>query len=307
MTIEDPLWLHGAVQFDAREFRRVVDAVFSEGVLGATSFAVTQRGLGPTMSVDIGAGLGVIQGDDQSTQGKYLVRSTATENVAVSAAPLTNQRYDLVVKRVNDPTAGGASGNNSTFEVIAGISSASPTVPPVPPTALALATLGPITSSTTSITNSLITDLRVLAALAHDVVDDDLASRLGTAAAAAGTIARRDGSGRMKVAGAAVGDDVANLQDVSTAVNNIVVPVGGSINSGSIQYRKVGGMVYVWTTPHWNSTVAATLPVGYRPQALVGAATAGVDDALVTIATNGVLTDTAGIGNRSFAAHYEAA
>ena len=69
----------------------------------------------------------------------------------------------LVLTRVNDTQAGGAAGNNSTFEVITGTAAASPVQPTVPASAIALAVVGPITSATASITDAIISSARTLA------------------------------------------------------------------------------------------------------------------------------------------------
>lgn len=164
MTFEDALWQTasgGTPSYSAREFRALPAELYDEGVL--ENLKVVERGAGANMSVDINVGGAIIQGDDQARQGNYLVRCTALENKTVTAAPGSNSRLDLVVVEHLDPDSGGAAGRITQFRVIAGTPAASPVLPALPPTAIPLAQLGPITTSTTSITNSLITDLRVWA------------------------------------------------------------------------------------------------------------------------------------------------
>jgi microcystin-dependent protein len=111
------------------------------------------------MSVDVAAGDAIVQGDDSSNQGRYAGRVDATYNLTGFTAPAgSNQRYDLVVLKMNDPDDGGSAGRNATIERVAGTAATSPTVPSTPASALLLAVVGPFTSATTSITTSLIHD-----------------------------------------------------------------------------------------------------------------------------------------------------
>jgi microcystin-dependent protein len=163
MTIESPAPYFQANTYSARIDRFPTDVMWEEGILAPTSCKVTQRGAGANFSVDVAVGAFCIQGDDQANQGKYLGRITATENATITAAPGSNSRYDLVTLRVNDPNAGGNAGSNITVVVVAGTVAASPTVPSLPPSSIALATIGPISSGTASITNSIIVDNRTVA------------------------------------------------------------------------------------------------------------------------------------------------
>lgn len=158
MTIEaPPLWVQGGT-YPARLDRYSLDVMYEEGVLGPNDCKVSQRGAGANFSVDIAIGGFIINGDDQALQGKYLGRVTATENVSVTAAPGSNSRYDLVTLRVNDPNAGGNTGNTVTAVIVAGTVSGSPVVPALPASSIPLAVIGPIASGTASITNALISD-----------------------------------------------------------------------------------------------------------------------------------------------------
>lgn len=164
MTFEDPTWVQGtagAPSYSAREDRLLLDSMWDEGVLGQASFKVTQRAAGATMSVDLGVGRGVVKGDDQTSQGSYIVRCTVSENLTVAAAPGANSRYDLVVVEVNDPNATNVRtpANVAEFKVITGTVAASPVVPALPATAIPIAVIGPIVPATGSITNAMIYDI----------------------------------------------------------------------------------------------------------------------------------------------------
>ena len=159
MAIFTPTWLQNGT-YSARNDRIFSDVMFTEGVLrpGAGQFLVTQSSPA-AMSVNVAAGYACITGDDSLDQGNYLVRSNATETVAIGAAPGSNSRIDLVVLRVNDPAAGGPAGDNATITVIAGTPAASPVVPAVPTSAIPLAQVLVVAGDTT-VTNARITDRR---------------------------------------------------------------------------------------------------------------------------------------------------
>lgn len=162
MTFEKPLWMQNNT-YPARLDRGLFAQLWDEGVMDLTALKVTQRAAGANFTVDVSIGDAVVTGDDQTDQGNYLVKATAVENATITAAPGSNSRYDIVCLRINDPNAGGNTGDTASIVVTAGTVSASPTVPATPASSLLLAIIGPITSATSSITNAIITDSRVLA------------------------------------------------------------------------------------------------------------------------------------------------
>lgn len=133
---ESPLWLQN-VRYPARLDRVAFEAMWTEGIV--TGLAVAPRAAGANYSVDVGAGIAVIKGDDQSSQGNYVQRLPATLNVVV-APPDSNPRIDLVVMRVQDSQGGGPAGDNGVIVVVKGTPAASnPAVPALPATAVELA------------------------------------------------------------------------------------------------------------------------------------------------------------------------
>lgn len=194
----ESLWLQN-VDYPARQDRMFADNIWTEGILGASSLAVTQSS--PTaMTVQVAAGVGVVQGDDQAFQGKYICREqAATTGVVIGAAPGSGQRNDLVVLRVQDPNATGPAGDNAIIQVVAGTPSVTPVDPAVPNSALVLARVR-VPAGTGVITNSLIDDLRVEAELAHNVIPAgsvtvaDLSSSVANALAPTGSIMQFAGS-----------------------------------------------------------------------------------------------------------------
>jgi len=176
VTLEAPLFLQAGT-YPAEAVRALVAAAFHPGVCGAGELAVTQRGAGANMTVDVAAGTILIPGAT-SQRGVYLCRSTATASVTIGAAPgAGDSRIDLVVAQVRDAAYSG-SDNDWRITVVAGTPDPSPTAPAVPSGALALATVL-VEDDTTSITDAAVTDrrryARPAAAVTSRVVATDLA------------------------------------------------------------------------------------------------------------------------------------
>ncbi len=160
MALETPIWLQGGT-YSARQDRSLLDVIFTEGVIdpGGSALLVAERAIGANDTVDVAAGAAIITGDDESDQGKYYVRNTAVVNVAFDPAPGTDERIDLLVLQVNDPTAGGEAGDNAVFDVITGTVAGTAVPPAVPDTAIPLAEVLRLSTDTT-IVNARITDRR---------------------------------------------------------------------------------------------------------------------------------------------------
>jgi hypothetical protein len=160
MALDTPTWLQNGT-YTARLDRIFADILFTEGVMrpGAGELLVTQRGAGANNSVDIAAGYACIEGDDAADQGNYMVRNTATVNLAATAAPVSNSRIDLVCLRVNDPAEGGPVGDNAEFVYVTGTAAPSPAVPATPTSAIALARVLRTVGDTAVVTAN-ITDVR---------------------------------------------------------------------------------------------------------------------------------------------------
>ncbi len=175
MAFDDPIWLQD-VDYAARLDRGLIEAFGSEGVVYATdgNLKVRQRAAGANYSVDLDIGRVIVAGDDQPTQGSYFGHNKATLNVPMDAPPGSNSRIDLVIVRIYDTQAGGASppttGAYINAEIVKGDASASPVWPTVPASAYVLASVL-IASGAPSYTDAMITDQRALAR-SHIVVSD---------------------------------------------------------------------------------------------------------------------------------------
>lgn len=232
MTIERPLLMQKVltgdpdIEYSARLFRRLLlGNLWSEGVL--TGLQVRQRAAGANYTVEIDPGFAVIQGDTETNQGVYVGESTAIESRGPLTMPGTNSRIDRVIARINDPQAGGIAGSSMTFEVVTGTVAGSPVAPAVPSSAISLATIGPLTAGTVSITNALITDTRTFATTVQGPPNDSI-----TAAKIAA-----DAVGTSEIAGGAVGTS----EIAAGAV------IGAHIVDGAIPPAKMVGLT-AWVT-----------------------------------------------------------
>lgn len=157
MALNDPIWLQNAV-YSASEFRDVLEVFPGIGAVGTNDLKVSQRGAGANMSVDVAAGLGVIP-NAVSTRGKYLVRSTAVENVVISASPGSgNSRIDLIIATVKDTEYGDPT-DSWELSAVAGTPAGVPTIPAQPAGSILLATIA-VGTGVASITNANVTDQR---------------------------------------------------------------------------------------------------------------------------------------------------
>lgn len=257
----------GAVTYTANEWRTLLTNLFTEGILGAGSFAVTQRAAGANMQLDIAAGVAVLTGDNAAGQGRYLIRDDAadTEAVTISTANPTNPRIDRVGIQLRDPSEGGASGRDAIFSVVTGTAAASPSAPAAPDSFLTLALVA-VAAGATSITNANITDSRTHATLVHDVVG----------ANAVDTASITDGA-------------VTAAKFSSTALDMSWTNLAYGTDWGTpdtsfqrMQYTKQGNTVHIWGGMKYSGTTGVTtlgtLPSGYRPAAGFSVAAFGVDD-----------------------------
>jgi len=175
MALKTPIFLENDTTTQNADELRLERAYLIGGRSGAyteTSFAVTQRGAGANMSVDVAAGGIAVLGTENALQGAYHVTNDAVVNVVVPAADLTNPRKDLLIVKVRDSFYSGAS-NDAQLEYVSGTPAASPAEPN-------LGALGKLNyhvlalidvpASDTAITNSQITDRRARATMQGGIV-----------------------------------------------------------------------------------------------------------------------------------------
>lgn len=169
------------------DFHRLLTHFFQEGVVQGVGgdLAVTERSAGANMSVDVAAGLALIEITttllDPNDTLKTWLHSDAVENVLVPAADATNARIDRVVAKFDvsvDPN--GVASNIVSIELVEGTPDASPAAPAVASNAIPLYQIA-VAAGASSITDANLTDERTFVKLLTDVLQDiarvdDLAS-----------------------------------------------------------------------------------------------------------------------------------
>lgn len=159
-----PILTNGATH-SAQQFRMLVRdlARNAEGITQGDDLKVTQRST-PGAGVSVGDGSGVIKGRVNTFQGHYAACNIGTADVPISATG-GSARSDMVILRIEDPEYEGAlnpvTDQIAYFQVISGVSSSATAIPDGR-TGIPLARID-IPSSTSTITNAMITDLRKVA------------------------------------------------------------------------------------------------------------------------------------------------
>lgn len=129
------------------------------GVARSGDMAVSQRGAGANMSVDIAAGFAMVGGTESATQGEYGAFNDAVTNVVISASDPSNPRIDVIGVRIRDTEYSGAN-NDAVLIVVTGTPAGSPVVPTLPADFLSLAHVAVAAAAATIVTGN-ITDKRV--------------------------------------------------------------------------------------------------------------------------------------------------
>lgn len=162
--VQAPLLTAGA-SHSAQTFRMMIKdlARGAEGVTEGTDLKVTQTATAGG-SVQIGDGSAVIRGRANAFQGHYSAYNIGSETIAVPSTG-ANARTDLLILRILDPEYEGAlnpaSDPIARFELVSNVSSTTKS-PPGGYTAIPLARIT-LPANTTTITDSMITDLRRIA------------------------------------------------------------------------------------------------------------------------------------------------
>ncbi|HEV7282291.1 MAG TPA: hypothetical protein VGN57_18965 [Pirellulaceae bacterium] len=156
------------------DLTRVPTELLTEGVV--RGFAVTQRAAGANMTVEVSAGLALIEITNTNVAHgrtyKTWFESTGIESLSVTTADGTNARKDRLVLRIDvsqDPNA--ASSNIAVLELLAGTPAGSPTAQAEPANAITLAIID-VPASDASVTDDQITDSRTFVELDPDVLAD---------------------------------------------------------------------------------------------------------------------------------------
>ena len=160
MTERNPTSFLQTGTFTAEDDRRLTSMLLSdsEGVMLPTDMAVSQRGAGANMSVDVAGGRGAIRGDLNTYEGSYFIENRGVTNKTVATSDPTNPRIDRVIAEVLNQEYSGSS-NLWQLRVMTGTPAGSPTAPALPDNATSLCTIA-VGAGVTSIVDANITDTR---------------------------------------------------------------------------------------------------------------------------------------------------
>jgi len=163
--------------YGAKALRNAVSAWLQNrpGVASSGDFAVSQRGAGANMSVDIAAGGAYIAPAAVTRQGMYYVQYDSTYNTSSNggytwtAADATNPRIDLVCLEVKDNAEDASGATGLRFRIVDGTPNASATHqlattywPAVPTGCVPIAAIR-VPATATTLTTTNITNLNPLA------------------------------------------------------------------------------------------------------------------------------------------------
>lgn len=155
------------INFTAQEFRQFITGLIAsrdgfanqQGVVGANDLAVSQRGAGANLSVDVSSGQAFVLGDDITAQGLYFCWNDATVNVPGFTIPASGTYSHRVCLQVQDKLSlGSYTGYTAALIAVISTDTSGNTVAE-PPDCITLATIS-ITSAQSSVTTSQITDFR---------------------------------------------------------------------------------------------------------------------------------------------------
>ena len=271
-----------AINYSAQEFRQYVRAGLTtdtgvggeQGVTSSSSFAVTQRGAGANLSVDVAPGLAFVVGDDVSNQGTYNCWNDGTVNVTGWTVPGAGTFHHRLVLQVQDKLNNGAfSGYVANFVPVLDSGGG---LPAEPASALTLATID-IASGAASIVNANINDYR---------------TRVGPV-----EVFKAGDTGRAFASPFTDDPDLQllNLQPSATyaLAGHIAYTgfndTGGNLGSLTWKFRVSGGTTMSYTAPRINQSNIVTAGFGFVAGDSPTAMTQGTS-ALMGIALNGTVS-----------------
>lgn len=143
--------------------------LYQKGVIDSASLAVTQRGAGANMSVDVAPGRAIILNAawslNSSVTKYWEILCDAVQNVAITSNATANPRIDNIVAYLNPSLPPDADGGGVvTVYAIAGTPAASPVAPATPSYCISLANVA-VSAGAASIVTANITDTRTYANL----------------------------------------------------------------------------------------------------------------------------------------------
>lgn len=255
-----------SITYSARQIRaHLVGNLFGrEGVINLRGgdLKVTQRGAGANFTVDVAVGRAAVFGDDQSDQGAYSINNTTTANVSVPAASTTTTRTHRVILQVQDrlENSAFAAGTYRSAVIVQADTAAGATMPP---SSIPLGSIA-VPANATSVTSSMVTDLRVRATAGTPAIEGTIPYLSSAYAPLDATRTPRwavnaDGwvqfSGALKRTGASTGIDATVQYALTTALDPAILPAPAA-------YRDFAGIVREGPV-HFAVTPAGVLTIRY--------------------------------------------
>ena len=151
MTRYTPQWLQAGT-YAASQDRRLIGALWPAPASAGCAVTASSG-----MVVNVAAGQVAVPSGNNT--GTVLCSSDAVEAVTVGAAPVGNNRIDLVVCQARGNDLDGGANNDFLFTTVAGTAATTPVAPAVPANAVALAQIY-VGSGVAAINQGNITDVR---------------------------------------------------------------------------------------------------------------------------------------------------
>lgn len=162
MALASYAWGYDGGTYNGKDMRQLVEAVFPSPASGVvTGFATTQQA-SPTSTVQVSAGKAIVQATGSGLTGTYHAWNDAALTSPTIDPTTTNGRKDRLIVRVTSGVP--------ALEVVKGTAAASPAEPSITGDNYLELALITLPSSTSNITNAMITDRRVYASTAGAVV-----------------------------------------------------------------------------------------------------------------------------------------
>jgi len=165
MTAQNPAIFIQSESHPAEDVRRMFSALLGgddRGGIGRASHLLVSESGTPAMTISVASGSVWLPGSEATYQGMYYCENRGTTSLAIAAADASNPRKDLVVARVEDSAYSGST-NAWALAIVSGTPAGSPAEPTAPANSITLA-LVDVPASDTAITNSQITDRRIISA-----------------------------------------------------------------------------------------------------------------------------------------------
>lgn len=165
----NPVFLD-SLTYPAKELRKILGDIYTEGILTSGALAVTQSGT-PAMSLSVAAGRAIVT-NDEGNFGKYVIENDGPVTKTIAASDPSNPRIDRIIAQIYDSTDISGAVDAWALVILTGTPAGSPVAPTLPSNALNIATVA-VAAGVTTIINANITDTRVRSSLIAGIISGD--------------------------------------------------------------------------------------------------------------------------------------